>query len=449
MATHKNAVLIIADDWGLIADAYGDRVISTPHIDAFARRALTFDHAFCTSPSCAASRACILTGLHSHTHGQYGHCHDQEPFRTRPGVATVPKVFSDAGLFSGIVGKSHVAPMESYPFAYQEIGHVYDLHRLRRSTAGFFAECGQRNFYLHVAFGDPHRRGPDHGFRNDFEIEGFDPPRYEPERVPVPGFLPDEIEVRRDLSQYYEAISRFDHGVGLVLEELKKAGREKDTMVIVTSDHGMPFPGAKASSFDSGHHCPFLIDTPDLANRGGRHRALMNWVDIAPTLYDWCGVPQPAGLQGRSLLPILDHPDAPGWDETFLSHTFHEVRNYNPYRILRERRYKFIYLCAPELPSPLPTDLFRSPTWQCIKNKGLPLMGKRPTEKFLCREAMNLFDMEEDPFETENLAGSDAYRGLVLDYSRRLFEFCLKTGDPWMEIPFQKGHLDIDPLTSQ
>ena len=73
--SYKNVMFVIADDWSRIAKCYGNEIIRTPHIDAFAERGVVFDYAFCTSPSCAVSRACILTGQHSHTHGQYGHCH--------------------------------------------------------------------------------------------------------------------------------------------------------------------------------------------------------------------------------------------------------------------------------------------------------------------------------------------------------------------------------------
>lgn len=445
MGDFKNAILIIADDWDRISRCYGNPIIHTPNIDRFAQGAVMFDHAFCTTPSCAASRACILTGRHSHTHGQYGHCHGREPFRTAEDMVTIPRVTTEAGVFSGIIGKSHVAPMENvYPFSFVELGDLYKPHLFGERVARFFEECGGRSFYLHVAFGDPHRRGPDCGFHNDFEIPGFDQPHYDPDEVIVPGFLPDEPEVRRDLAEYYGAVSRFDHGVGLVLDALEKAGREEDTMVIVTSDHGMPFPGAKASSFDTGHHCPLLISTPDLKKPGSRNSALMNWVDLAPTIYDWCGLQGPEDLPGRSLLPVLNNPDSSGWDDTILSHSFHSVIDHHPYRILRGRKYKLIYHCATETDPHLPSDLFRSATWQCIQDKRLCMMGGRSTERLFCWDPVELFNVEDDPLETVNLAVRPEYRTLVEEMKARLFDFCQKTGDPWMEVAFQRGDLTVD-----
>ena len=82
---------------------------------------------------------------------------------------------------------------------------------------------------------------------------------YDPEKIPLPPYLPDVPDARKDLADYYRAVSRLDVGIGLLLKELEASGRAEETLVFITSDHGMPFPGAKASSFDSGHHCPLLI----------------------------------------------------------------------------------------------------------------------------------------------------------------------------------------------
>ena len=90
MKKQKNVLFIIADDWSPIAGCYGNNKIKTPRIDSLAEKGVVFDHAFCTSPSCAVSRASILTGQHSHTHGQYGHCHGIHGFRTSESMTSTP-----------------------------------------------------------------------------------------------------------------------------------------------------------------------------------------------------------------------------------------------------------------------------------------------------------------------------------------------------------------------
>ena len=110
MADHKNVLLLIADDWSRLAGCYGSPAIQTPHLDELARRATRFTNAFCTTPSCAASRANILTGHYSHTHGQYGHSHSVHNFHTAESMPSIPKTLTQAGFAAGIIGKLHVQP---------------------------------------------------------------------------------------------------------------------------------------------------------------------------------------------------------------------------------------------------------------------------------------------------------------------------------------------------
>ena len=117
--SYKNVMFVIADDWSRIARCYGNEVIRTPRIDAFAERGVVFDYGFCTSPSCAVSRACILTGQHSHTHGQYGHCHGIHGFRTHEHMQSVPKILKSHGFATACIGKKHVEPLSVYPFDYE------------------------------------------------------------------------------------------------------------------------------------------------------------------------------------------------------------------------------------------------------------------------------------------------------------------------------------------
>ena len=109
MRNKKSVLFLIADDWSRIARCYGNEVIHTPNIDALAEEAIVFDYAFCTSPSCAVSRACILTGQHSHTHGQYGHCHGIHGFRTHEFMQSIPKILKANGFATACIGKKHVA----------------------------------------------------------------------------------------------------------------------------------------------------------------------------------------------------------------------------------------------------------------------------------------------------------------------------------------------------
>ncbi len=446
----RSVLLCIADDWSPIAGCYGNDIIQTPHIDALAQRATVFDHAFCTTPSCAASRASLLTGQHSHTHGQYGHCHSIHGFRTHEPMRTIPAVLRDAQIKSALVGKAHVAPAHVYPFDLAtELGRgdgivteAWSTRSLAGAAEAFLRGVGDQPFYLHTASMYPHRAGATFPAEKNADEYGELDVSYRPEDVAVPDWMADTPESRQDLAEYYRYISRYDHFVGETLRVLQASGRADDTLVIVMTDHGMPFVGAKGSCFEAGHHCPLLIARPGGSAR--RCDALVNWLDLAPTIYEWLGVPRelvPENLPGRSLLPILDQPHPGGWDETTYAHNFHEVCDGFPYRVLRGRRYKIVQNLLWQHPArlPLPSDLYRSPSWQSVLSRGLTKTGQVSVERTLMHDAEALFDLEADPLETRNLIDDPAHAAVVADMRKRLTEHRLATRDPWLEVDIQAG----------
>ena len=327
-----------------------------------------------------------------------------------------------------------------YPFDFEPEVNARNGVELARAARDFWAAHPDQPFYMHVGFTDPHRAG--RGFGNERPYSDVPETQYSPDDVVVPPYLPDVPDVRADLAEYYQAVSRFDFGVGCLLDALEESGRADETLVIVTTDHAMPFPGAKASFFDSGHHCPFILRAPGITTPGTRSQSLINWTDIRPTLHDWCGVPAPEDLPGRSLLPGLADPSVPDWEYTFFSHCFHEVVDYNPYRVLRGRRYKFVRNLAAGLTTMLPTDLFRSTTWTAVRRDAIPSMGERPTRHVITREPEELYDLEADPTESVNRI-DDPHLQEVADQMRaQLYQFRRDTADPWLEVDLQEGRID-------
>ncbi|HAI11416.1 MAG TPA: hypothetical protein DCM28_06900 [Phycisphaerales bacterium] len=453
---HRSVLFIIADDWSPIAGCYGNEVISTPNIDKLADKGVVFDQAFCTSPSCAVSRACIMTGQHAHTHGQFGHCHSIHGFQTQPDMLSTSKLLGDHGYATALIGKCHTKPDSVYPFEYKQTNFPLNMGQVITDHFETFLNINAkgRPFYAHVASGDPHRAGgegePGARFGNGPQ-EKHTAVKYDPADVVVPDFLPDNDATRTDLANYYQAISRYDETVGKVLRVLEESGRADETLVIVTTDHAMPYPGAKASSYDTGHRCPFILYHPDMKKGGTRCGALMNWVDIFPTLVDWTGVGYPADampLAGRSVLPVAeDESEIPGdgdWDQTFTSHIFHEVTNYFPYRVIRRRQYKLVHNLAWQLPIPLPSDLFRSLTWTHVREQGITQLGKRNISQYQhpLREA--LYDIQADPMETENLIDKPELQDVAKEMRQALLDFRVRTLDPWLEYTHQAGdHADL------
>jgi N-sulfoglucosamine sulfohydrolase len=441
MSTTRSILFLIADDWSPIARCYGNDVIRTPHIDALAERATIFDYGFCASPSCAVSRACILTGLYSHTHGQYGHSHGIHGFGTHASVQSLPLLLRENGVATACIGKKHVMPDSVYPFDCEPAVDPRSVHDMADRVRDFLQTADGKPFYCHVGFTDPHRAGP--GFGNDTAYRDVDEQTYSPDEVVVPPHLPDIAETREELADYYQAISRFDQGIGAAVSALREAGRADDTLIVVTTDHAMPWPGAKASSYDSGHRCPLLVIRPG-ATGAVRSQALVNWCNFMPTFLDWYGIAPPDELPERSFIDILDDAEPAGWDETFFSHCFHEVTNYYPYRVLRGRRFKYVRNLAHELPLPLPSDLYRSKTWTAVLRDDIEMMGERPTASMMQQAPEVLYDLENDPNETINVIDDPAFAEVAAAMRQKVLAFRQRTADPWIELSVQQGELPMD-----
>ena len=453
----RSVLFLIADDWSRIAGCYGHPVIKTPRIDEFAAQGTLFNYAFCTSPSCAVSRACVLTGHHSHTHGQFGHSHGIHGFTTHNWINSTPGILRENGYATGLIHKSHVEPPSVYPFEIQPKGDSRSPVQLRGAIQEFFNSADDRPFYLHIGYTDPHRMGD--GFGNHIDYEGATEVPYSPDDVIVPNFLPDNDATRLDLADYYQAISRFDQCIGVAVDELRAQGRADDTLIVITTDHAMPFPGAKASSFDSGHHCPLIIINPEAGKQGVVCNAMVHWVDFFPTIMEWCGMKDipphthaPSGWKflpdkrpGRSMMPALEETDPAGWDEVYFSHNFHEVTNYFPYRVIRGRKYKYKQNLASEMQMPFPTDLFRSKTWTAVRERNITMMGDRPTHRLLHHDREELFDIEHDPAESRNLINTPQLQHVAAELRAKVNQFRQDTRDPWLELSFQRGE-DVESL---
>lgn len=204
----------------------------------------------------------------------------------------------------------------------------------------------------------------------------------------MPAFLPDAPEVRQELSEHFQAVSRLDQGIGLVLKELQAAEKAQDTLVIYVSDNGIPFPGAKTNLYDAGVHLPLIIRSPHQSKRGLVNHAMVSWIDMVPTILDWAKTKGPGYvLPGRSIPPVLEQENASGWDEVYLSHTFHEITMYYPSRGVRTRKFKYLLNLFPGLEFPHASDLYASPTWQGLLKRGDQMMGKRSVNAYLFRPA--------------------------------------------------------------
>lgn len=432
-AEQKNILFLISDNhtWTDLG-CYGHPVVKTPNLDRLASEGIRFEQAFATTASCGPSRAVMYTGLLTHSNGQYAHPHREHNQQLREDVTSVFAMLKSAGYRTGLIGKDHVKPLEKYPIDFKPRAKSRDVADMAKHAGTFLRET-KDPFFLVVSYHDPHPvsiDGPGWGVNDD---GNYKPVSYAPEEVVVPPFLPDTAQVREGIAGYYQQISRMDYGVGLVLRELEKSGHRDDTLVIFISDHGTSEPGAMGTHYEPGVRVPFLVRCPGLEKPASPNHALVAFTDLTPTFLDWAGVEfADYPFHGRSLLPVLEKEDPEGWDEVLLSHVGHDIFAYYPMRTLRQRRFKLIWNVTPGAEYPLPIDAVQRRTWVELRKRGDEKIGGRLVEDFLHRPRLELYDLESDPWETDNLADDPAHEETRSAMVKNLVERLQKQQDPWM-----------------
>ncbi|HLB75106.1 MAG TPA: sulfatase, partial [Sedimentisphaerales bacterium] len=355
---------------------------------------------------------------------------------------SLPVLLAEAGYRTGRVGKHHVAPDEVYKFDVALPGNSRSPVQMAENCRGFIDTDHDKPFFLYFCTADPHRGGgvaeelatkPDRfGNKAKGGYPGVEEVRYEPKDVIVPPFLPDSPECRAELAQYYQSVSRVDQGVGRLLSVLKEAGKDDNTIVIYISDNGVAFPGAKTTLYEPGMHLPFIVRDPRLNKKGVTCDALINYADLAPTILDFTGVSDAGQMQGRSFKSVLGAEHPGGWDEIYASHTFHEITMYYPMRVVRSRRYKLIWNIAHGLDYPFASDLWAASTWQATIKRGEKYYGKRTVDAYIHRPKFELYDLETDPHEINNLADDPNHAEILAEYKTKLKAFQKRTKDPWI-----------------
>ncbi len=437
-----NIVLLVSDDHGREAlGCYGNQAIDTPNMDALAAGGVRFTNAFCTTSSCSPSRSVMLTGLHNHANGTYGLTHAKHHFTCLDGVRTLPAMLSEAGYRTGRTGKKHYAPESIFPFDWDPDERLHGRDDVRMSEDCRDFVRGEEPFFLYWCSRDPHRGRvlESHPLRpNDFgnPAESFPADQekvYSPDEVVIPPFLPDTPEVRVELAQYYQSIARLDRGIGRLIEVLQKEGKYENTVVIYISDNGAAFPESKTTLYEPGMCLPCIVKSPLHEKRGTICDGLVSWADLTPTILDFAGADVNADdFHGRSFRGIIDEPSPADWrEEVFASHSFHEVTNYYPMRVVRTRKYKFIWNIAWKLDYSFAGDLYHSASWQAALRDGVTHFGARSVDAYVHRPRFELYDLDNDPDEVVNLAGKPDNRALVESFVGKIKDFQKRTNDPW------------------
>ncbi len=402
-----NVLVFVADDAGWNDfGIYGNEAITTPHIDRLAATGLRVASAFLTAPQCSPSRISILSGKYPHATGAED-LHMPLP----DGEVLLPALLQDQGYFTGHMRKTHYGPNGERQFNWYAEA-IDDFPQ-------FLDAAGSAPFFLWVGFRDPHR---------GYQAGAFDPP-HDPADVLVPPFLADTPETRADLALYYDEIARMDQNIGRFMDVLTTRGLRDNTLVIFLSDNGMPFPAAKGTLYDAGIRTPLIFSWPSAIKAGTVAQGPVSVIDLAPTLLDLSGATPPATMHGESVRNLLEDPSVPGRPYVFSERNWHNCDEHM--RSVRTARYKLIRNAYTELPHCTPADASRSPSWYSLIHMKKQGALTWPQQRIFQapRPRIELYDLEKDPGEFNNVADEAAYAAVVNELTHVLDQWIDETGD--------------------
>lgn len=432
-AAHRppNILLAIADDqsW-LHAGAYGDPVVRTPAFDRVAAEGVLFNQAFCSSPSCTPSRGALLTGRHFWELEEGGNLWST----LAPQFEVYPDLLEAAGYAVGFErkgwGPGRQDGRRRNPAGERFAGFdaFLDQHEVARPFAFWFGSA------------EPHRPyTPGSGVRAGLN----------PEKVVVPPHLPARAPVREDMLDYYAEIEQFDRELGARLALLEARDLLEDTLVIVTSDNGMPFPRGKANLYDYGTRMPLAIRWPRRIPGGRVVDDIVNLIDIAPTVLEAAGLAQPDSMTGRSLWPVLGSHRAGRVDLSRWFTCFGRERHANvraggvgyPCRAIRTHDYLYIRNFEPERwPAGDPPYFGDVDPWRNhypAPAKDLMLSARDDPEvdplfelAFARRPGEELYDLLRDPAQMHNVAADPTYAPVRKRLEQEMLRCLERTGDP-------------------
>jgi N-sulfoglucosamine sulfohydrolase len=399
-----NILYLHSHDTGRYVQPYGHPV-PTPNIQRLADQGVLFREAFCAAPTCSVSRACLLTGQYGHNNGMLGLAHrgwSLNDYRQHI-VHTLRK----AGYYSVLIGEQHISKRPDV-IGYDKVVKIEKTHveTVAPAASEILAEPPREPFFLSVGFFETHREFLGPGSLRDTLYS-----------LP-PANLPDTPETRRDMAAYKASARSLDQGVGAVLDSLDAHGLADDTLIIFTTDHGLAFPGAKATLFDRGLGVMLILRGPGGFSGGKVIDALVSQIDVYPTVCELVGIERPSFLQGVSLMPLIRRQTTTIRDQIFAEMTWHAA--YEPQRAVRTERWKYIRRFG-ERTTPVLPNCDDSPSKDLLLRYGW-------AEREIAFE--QLYDLVFDPNEASNVAADPACAGPLAELRGRLDGWMHETDDP-------------------
>lgn len=417
-SARPNLVVLLADDHSAAdMSVYGAKDIPTPNLDKMAASGMVFENAFVNSPSCAPSRAALFTGQYPARNGA-----ESNHAKPHAEIKRLPAYLKELGYEVVSFGKvSHYAHVTEQGFDRAENFGYHD-HKGVAAAAEFLA-TRKSDKPLALFFGTnwPHVPLPE-------------PENVDPAKVSIQPMHIDTPEFRRYRARYINAVLKMDEEIGVVYEAALKHLGTENTLYLQTSDHGAQLPFGKWNLYDEGTRVPLIVQWQGPVAAGTRTQALVQWMDILPTLVEVAGGTAPHNIDGRSFLPVLEGKSTTHREAIFTTHSNDGEMNVYPSRSMRTSRWKYILNLHPEYRFTSHIDrsgkedsLAYIRSWE--ERAKMDENAAKIVNRYRQRPAEELYDLDADPFELNNLAGETAQASQLQDMRQSLEDWMKATGD--------------------
>ena len=405
-----NIMLVIADDQTYLdSGCYGNKDVKTPNIDRLASQGIRFSRCFTATAMCAPTRQQLYTGIFPVRNGAY-----PNHSRVKAGTKSIVHHLKTLGYRVGLVGKTHFGPRESFPF-----------ERVRGdSIAEFISRDTKQPYCLFYASHSPH-----------LPWNAGDASAYDPEKLAIPPYMVDTPETRRAMCRYYAEITSLDEEIGKCMKLVDDSPARDNTIFIYTSEQGMQAPYAKWTCYELGLRTALVIRWPKRIKAASVANAMVQYVDVTPTLIDAAAGEIPEGLDGRSFLQVLLGKTDKHNDVVYGVHTTAGIIAATPggypVRSIRDEKYKYIRNLrhtATFRNTMIASD--RAGFWKSwVRKARTDEFAARRVNGYLNRPAEEFYDIVNDPHELNNLAGDRKYRTIMDAMGKKLQAWMDQQGD--------------------
>ncbi len=433
--TKPNILLITLDDMNWDSPGVYGGIIPdlTPNIDALSKEGVLFENAYVQAPNCSPSRVVIQTGLYPHQTGMRGFYYVKDNFNT------LPEILKGDGYFTGVLNKPADTSLNP------DFGSYWNVRTsikgaMKRSAKNYFdllegflhkTDKEGKPFYCVVNVADPHKP-----FFNDPSSikKGFDefaPSKiYTQKDIEIPGYLPNNPRIKKDVLNYYNSVKRGDDCVGEIINALRNSKFSENTIVILLSDHGAPFPFAKSSVYQNGVKTPLIVLYPSKFEPSIEEESMVSSIDIAPTILEMTGNSVPDEMAGQSFYSVLTKKEAKVGKYVFAQFDENAGGIPRPSRTVIGEKYGYIF-------NPWATGkrVFKSASASHSTYKAMTKMAlnneevKKRFDHWNYRTIEELYDYENDPHALNNLIDDPLYRDILDQLRKELKQHMISTKD--------------------